>query len=562
MNELSDKNRPQKLEDIFRNNMEEAEMAPSDNLWNRIEHDLDRQEKKYYHKQMVWFQRLAAACVLLLVFAGGYVLYDYQFAHDPIVANANPVEKTNSNKNKLAVTPQLKPGKAKEYTSAPLITEENPWAKAAEQIANERKLAGRKKNSIISDYRAKHIQNNEKQLSQKLVEPETPYLAADNIAAKYSTEAATSAAAKESEVNTQPGLTLNNNYENTNQGRGAKAHSLPGAEVETLPMLALTNLLNASDSLKLEAPVTVATIPQPIIFATAVLELEPEKQKPSRWSFSGKYAPHYFNQHISLGPQNTASTTPAFSNSLVAFNTNTSNIDQALNEYDNNIQSRYSFNTEGIATYKLNQNWAVESGVAYTQNMASTQASFIFSNSQVSARYAKESLAVNGFNDMRDNANLVGVPTTALVAALSGAANANASGIIKTQPYKTEYRYRLIGIPVKINYQANRKKSFYYASAGFLTNLLVQAHILSDSPRVPDLKYAPNADSPFRNWQMAAVASVGKGFWVSKNFSLKAGLEASQYLNTLADNPLYLAGQHRKPYTFGIALSSTYTVSK
>jgi len=556
MNELSDKNRPKKLEEIFRINLEEAEMAPSDNLWNRIEHDLDRQEKKYYQKQMVWFQRLAAACVLLLVFAGGYVLYDHQFEHEQTIATANPIEKPNRNKNKLAVTSQPQPGKAEENTSAPLVTEEKLRTKAAEQITNEQKLAGRKKNNIISDYQAKQIQNGGKQLSQESIKPEMPYLAAENIATQYPTEAA--AATKEGEILTQPGFVWNSNEENTMQVEAKQANAL--LESETLPMLALTNLVNATDSSKLNVPVTLATIPQPVMYATTTIE--PQKQKASRWSFSSKYAPHYFNQHISLGQQNTGSTSPTFNNSLVGSNANASNIDQALNEYDNNIQSDYSFNTEGIATYKLNQNWALESGLAYTQNIASTQASYIFSNSQVSARYAQESFAANDVSEMGKNASLAGVPATALVAALSGAANANASGIVKTQPFSTEYRYRLIGIPVKINYQTNRNKSFYYASVGFLTNLLVQAHILSDSPRVPDLKYAPNADSPFRNWQMAAVASVGKGFWVSKNFSFKAGLEASQYLNTLADNPLYLAGQHRKPYTIGIAVSSTYTVSK
>ena len=560
MEELTDKNRPQKLEEIFRNNMEEAEMAPSDNLWNRIEHDLDKQEKKYYQTKMVWFQRLAAACVLLLLFAGAYVFYDYQIKREPIIATAKPVDAPDGNKNKLTVTPPSNSVAAEEPETSSIVAKNEQPAKASEKVANKLKLARRKKSNDISDYPPKQNQIKEKQQDQRLPEPGTPYLAFDNIAASKELETVTIATSEENEVNTQSGSALPKNHENALLGEGENANVLPKAEVDVLPMLALTNLVNTTDSLKMDAPITIAIKPQPVIYAAA--PSEPGKQKASRWSFSGKYAPHYFNQHISLSQQNTGPANPAFNNSLLASNASTASFDQALSEFDSNIQAGYSFNTEGTATYKLNQKWALESGLAYTQNIASTQSSYIFSNSQVSARYARESLVNNGFNDMHDNAGLVGVPATALIAALSGAANANASGIIKTQPFTTEYRYRLIGIPVKVNYQANRNKSFYYASVGFLTNLLVQAHILSDSPRVPDLKYAPNADSPFRNWQMAAVASVGKGFWLSKNFSFKAGLEASQYLNTLADNPLYLEGQHRKPYTFGVALSSTYTMHK
>jgi hypothetical protein len=98
---------------------------------------------------------------------------------------------------------------------------------------------------------------------------------------------------------------------------------------------------------------------------------------------------------------------------------------------------------------------------------------------------------------------------------------------------------------------------------GMLTNLLVQANILADSDRVPDLKYAPNAgDSPFRNWHFAAVASAGKGFEIAPGLQIKAGLEATQYLTNLTIHPDYLQGKQRKPYTIGLALSSSYTLGR
>jgi hypothetical protein len=83
MNELSDKNRPRKLEDIFREGMEEAEMAPSDLLWSRIERDLHIKEAGLYKKRLVWYQRLAAACVVLVLFAGAYLFFDARQVSQP-----------------------------------------------------------------------------------------------------------------------------------------------------------------------------------------------------------------------------------------------------------------------------------------------------------------------------------------------------------------------------------------------------------------------------------------------------------------------------------------------
>jgi len=552
MNELSDKNRPQKLEDIFRNKMEEAEMAPSDNLWHRIEHDLDVQEKTYYKKQLVWFQRLAAACVILLLFVGGYVFYDHQLDHKPIVA-------TNVSANETGQAQSYpKPDNTQQNSSGPLLAQENQTAKA--KASNQKlKATQSQKNKINPDYPSRQARNSKKQKDGQALEQEPTFLALNDTAARHNV-AQVSTAAQGSGFEVQSAFAASETEQNTTLDEGEEVNAILNKEISMLPLLAITNLgnISAPDSLKIMAPVTIVAKPLPETYAAAAPEAE--KQKTSRWSFSGKYAPHYFNQHITLSQHNTSVSTPVVNNSLSS-TANSSTVNQALEEYDNNIQAGYSFNTEGGAAYKLNQNWALETGLAYTQNIATTTSSYIFSNSQVSARYAQESFA---FTDQDiNNAALVGVPATALIAAISGTANTNGSNVIQTQPFTTQYRYRLIGIPVKINYQTTIKgKSFYYASMGFLTNLLMQAHILSDSPRVPDLKYAANADSPYRNWQMAAVASVGKGFTLSKNFNLKAGLEASQYLNTLADNPLYLAGRHGKPYTLGIAVSSTYTVGK
>jgi hypothetical protein len=233
---------------------------------------------------------------------------------------------------------------------------------------------------------------------------------------------------------------------------------------------------------------------------------------------------------------------------------------QALNEYDNNTSAGFSYNTSVAAGYVLNEHWSLESGLNFTQNVAKSSSSFIFNNTNLAARYNLAAQNLN-LNDNKVNADPIGIlPATALLASLSGQQNVNSATVVQTPTFDTQYRYRLLGIPVRINYQTSQRKSFYFASVGFLTNMLVQAQVLSGSPKVPDLKFQGQTESPFRTWQFAATVSAGKGFRISKAINLRAGLEGTQNLNSLAAHPEYLSGEKGKPYTIGVAFSSSYTL--
>ncbi len=285
---------------------------------------------------------------------------------------------------------------------------------------------------------------------------------------------------------------------------------------------------------------------------------EATKKQTSRWTVSGKYASHYFNQNIALAGNSSPMAGTGQSSFVPPATNASSSFSEAMQEYDKNTMSSYSYNTSLGAAYQLNNHWALETGVAYTQNVATTNSSYVFNNSQ-SGRNFNNGMAPDINND---KSNVVSVPTTALLASLAGPVDANNTGVVKTESFDTQYRYRLIGIPVKVNYKTNGDKSFYYVSGGLLTNFLMQAHILSASPVVPDIKYSAKTESPFNDLQMAGTISVGKGFKITKGFSLKAGLEASKYLTSLAAHPEYLEGKHGKPYTIGIALSSSYSLGK
>lgn len=548
MEELSDKNRPQKLEDIFRVGMKEAEVTPSERLWDRIEQGLEaKNEATYYKKRLIWFQRLAAACVVLVLLAGGYLLYDYQVIAELQVANKEKAPEQETAANIIAGIQSEEKQKPESLTKQPAAAETK--ADAGTLAINNSEIKSGK--YLVSAETKSGTKKQKNKYARTDANPAATNLAA--VDSKLNDELTfLEPILVELEKNNEPGLALMKVPLTGNPAANDLTLQSSKSATKELFTGAIKNISPDSGTHKENTVLTYAAEP-------GVFSAEQEvKTKAVRWSFSGKYASHYFNQNIALAGNQAAAIPSGFQSNSNVLLTNTSNasFSEALNEYDNNTLPSYSFSTAIGAAYQLNQHWALETGIDYTQNVAGTKSSYIFNNAQMATQYNKATLAD------ATSKNFVIVPTTAFAASMSGSLSAGNAGVVKTQTFNTQYRYRLIGIPLKLNYKTAGNKSFYYASVGFLTNLLMQAHILSESSVVPDLKYAPNAESPFRKWQLATVATFGKGFKINRNFQLRAGLEASQYLTSLAAYPQYLEGKHGKPYTIGLSVSSSYSLSK
>jgi hypothetical protein len=570
MKELSDKNRPKKLEDIFREGMEAAEMAPSDLLWSRIDKNLDSKETGYYKERLVWHQRLAAACVVLVLCAGAYLFFDArQHNNPPAIARQESGQAPETG----PAAPQRKA----------LASPPAPVSQPVQRAANNAAVQGGTDAEAPGTQQAiGHLAGTMPVSSRKvvqaghrLIQTTPPNLQPANTAEDAAAGVLPITTALPENINTSDRAgsgfgkistftqTLAGDYELALMKPSWERPTRTGISPDSLAPVFIWPGQGQMAALQDSMPqhkLTLATAPAMVEGKKA------EKDKPgSRWRFGGKYASQYFDQNIALNQTQPAAPANAMvPSSLLPFaSPGASSYADALKEFDKETGSGFSFNTGISAAYQLNKHLDLETGLGYTQNVATTNTSYIFNNAQIGSRYA----AISGSDWSKDaykNAAVVtGIPSTAFLATLAGGATLNHTAVTKTQAFDTQYRYRLLGIPVKLSYQTNRGKSFYFASMGMLSNLLVKANIVSDSDRVPDLQYNPNArDSPFRNWHFAAVASAGKGFEIAQGLQLKAGLEATQYLTNLTINPDYLNGKQRKPYTLGLVLSSSYTFGK
>ena len=72
------------LKEVFRKKLEPLKAAPSDQLWERMELSLDRQEAARHKRHWQLYAQLAAAVLLLLLSAGAWLAYEQLQPQTPL----------------------------------------------------------------------------------------------------------------------------------------------------------------------------------------------------------------------------------------------------------------------------------------------------------------------------------------------------------------------------------------------------------------------------------------------------------------------------------------------
>ncbi len=88
-----------KFEDAFRKAFDNAEQAPSDDVWAGVEHGLNQAETVVMRRRVVFYQRLAAASVLFALLLGGistYYISDLKHQQKMSLSQVNSSESSSS----------------------------------------------------------------------------------------------------------------------------------------------------------------------------------------------------------------------------------------------------------------------------------------------------------------------------------------------------------------------------------------------------------------------------------------------------------------------------------
>jgi hypothetical protein len=549
-----------KLEEEFHSRMHDAEASPSQDLWARIDHELTVQENGLYKKRAGFYRQLAAACITLLLLAGGLGTYFFSGgpASEPQMAAVAPAPATDNSATTL-------PDPAVEESLAGTIaTAENALAQPGSAIAEPATRATAAPGTAPGAMAAATGP-----ISHSKIKINTP--AADAISEPQ----------HDNTTSTSPETA-------TSTITGAE-RSKPGAEVPAVIYKSLRHTIATMSGA--DAKTTAPALARPSLAATAAEQApaadfkmlneqvmararqQEEEQKAialaqnkeatagkkvskdkgeedSRWSLGMAYAPGYFEQNIGIPNQMMMMSAADARQSLMpsgALAMSSVYMDEAREEYAENTDPGFSFGVEAKAGFKLAKKLKLLAGLGFTQNTSRSKSSYVI-----------EQFRGNTFAGGYESKG----PSTIFLPSISSGFASDSLHVAKTSEYNVNYRYRHLTIPVGLQYEGNINNDwFWYGGAGVAANILVQTTILASASDVRDVDYDTGENSPFRKLQWSGNVSAGVGKRLANNLSVTVGPEFRSYFDTLLANPENALAPQGKPYTMGLNLAVNYELS-
>ncbi|GAA4313016.1 outer membrane beta-barrel protein [Nibribacter koreensis] len=550
-----DNKRNRRVEDVFRDGFEGAQVPPPARLWDNLDQALENQELKHYRTQAFWYRSVAAACLLLLLTAGAYLWQQDQSlfgTNEGHLAKAPAAKSTPSEGASGVNQNAINKSGEEESTKESSVFGSNPGKQAKNEMASHQSVE-RTTNSLPS-------RQEDKKQSRPL-SAETGRMA--NSQEKINTGAVT--LGSRGEANPAALAISATNPKADGAGKAAEAairndesSSMASASVmalesfKTNSSLATTKAGTAvsADSLMNTRVATVLYQGEGNNLQMAKVDVEPtpalpeEKKKTTLkgWMVSLSYTPLYAYAPIAVAeaPSREGIRMSAEQQQMYE------QYDQALQEYRESYSPAYSYSAKLGAGYQLNDHWQIETGFLYGHNEATTTHSFLITKAD---------------NVMRINSAVprVNRPEPIVKVAFEPELVNNLEAVTPTERYQTKYKYQQIGVPLRIAYHKSISKVFAFVSGGVNLNLLLNNRIESDNQDVQAKRYHYKDEaSPFRAWQWAAATSAGIGYQVNRKMSLTVAPELTYSFSSA----LKESQTQADPYQVGVSIGGKYRLSK
>ncbi|MCJ8166993.1 outer membrane beta-barrel protein [Pontibacter sp. E15-1] len=534
-----------KLEDEFKNRMHDAEATPSQDLWARIDHHLTVQESSQYKKRMVFYRQLAAACIALLVLAGGAGAYYFSRAPQggpQLATTPAPHANTRSSSERAEAT--LPAHTPPVHTPAAIAaTPEQATAASGPQTRN-RTAAGTAAPGTAAATRHEVVAL--APVASETVSPSSRFrMDAVSEPSGLGNTARASFQRHTSIQRTMEALAERAAFNAGTFYRQAGSSSIPvAAQRADAEFRQQSEVVLARARQQDEAQPAVAYTDEAL---GGIKKSKKEKRdEKSRWSVGMAYAPSYFEQNIGAPNQAMAMSSRQSLMPSVASAADMSAMymDEARQEYDASTDPGFSYGVEAKTGFKLGKKLKLLAGLGFLQNTARSKASYVVQPSQ---------------RNMPFGMNAFSAPATVFLPALSAGPATDSLVVAKRPTYDVEYRYRHLTVPVGLQYEGNIGNDwFWYGGAGVAANILLQSSIISAASDVQSLEYDRNEPSPFRKLQWSGNMSAGVGKRLAGNMSVTLGPEVRSYFTTMLADPGSTQASHGKPYTVGMNMAVNY----
>ncbi|TGE14581.1 hypothetical protein [Hymenobacter elongatus] len=542
------------LEQLFRQKLGEAEVAPRLQLWEQIDHELLIQQNETYRRRLVWHRWAAAACILLFLGAGSW--FTLRQAALPgttaeVAVVTSPAEalrqRTSAAGTSLAsarsshtATPEaderpVAAGSAGAANSGVGSTSQNTRAELASMQAVAGTVTlGRQDPSAGLAASAGYTQELD-------AATRSQSLASGNSAGagrRYTLPVAFSPAASTGSFFDRVAAAASHSYAETI----ARASSFAG-------LMARNGVLATGsgsalpghhpDTLKLALPGAPVIAQSQALAATATAPTQKEQPetlpaRPKRWRLLGSYGASAYNPNMSFASASGAGAPSMPQPTGVGPSTDwrsANTYDKAAQEYRQNLRPGFAQRVALTVSYAATMRWTMSAGLAAAEQRATSQTSYYFLDGRIAS--TPEAVTSNKY------VNLAPPRTPQLRTA--------------------QYRYRTAGIPVSLRYGSAKNGVSLYAKVGAAVHVLLQAHSeLEGAPEATTTYSLTSAGSPYRKVQSSLNGGAGVRYKpATAQWSLAVGPTAEAGLSTLNVDAAQSSSQAR-PYAFGLEASMEF----
>jgi hypothetical protein len=519
------------LEQLFRQKLGEAEVAPRVHLWEQIDHELLVQQNEAYRRRLVWHRWVAAACILLFLGAGSWFTVRQSGLGEPLPgvavtlpgsARANAGAGSGAtraaaagNAESLSRRSGLSAAQLAMAAQAPVEAapgsgpEAGPEPDATLATLLNASSEGEQPGDFFSNGR----------LQTTAHHPSIVAFGGGSAAPGGSFYDRVIGAARSSYSGTHASAT------NWLTALSSQAVTLPGASgtglnaarpdtlkpsLVTLPAMSLAQAPVASPSAEEKRAVAVA--------------------HPKRWRLMGAYGASAYNPNMSFA---SAPATASFSNGIAgpAVSRNNANAyELAAEEYRQNLRPGFAQRVALTVSYVATKHWTLSAGVGAAEQRATSQTSHYFLDGKMPTPPAATA-------SIGQKPNVLAPPPAA-------------------QLRTAQYRYRTAGIPVSVRYGSARNGWSLYAKVGAAVNVLLNTHSeLAGVPEATTSYSLTSPNSPYRKVQSSVNGGAGLRYKpAAAEWSVAVGPTAEAGLSTLNTDAVQVSSQTR-PYALGLEAS-------
>ncbi|UOQ53415.1 hypothetical protein [Hymenobacter cellulosivorans] len=509
------------LEQLFRQKLGEAEVAPRMNLWEQIDHELLVQQNETFRRRLVWHRWVAAACILLFLGAGSWLTM--RQSDRATLAGAVASAPAASAKQHAANTAADAPAGTANPTSDLYLGE----AAAASLAAM---IAGPTEADMASGGSLQTLQPGATATAAPTAR------GADRSANVLRGSGAVSGAYGSASSLSYDGVattTAGSFYDRiVAAARPVGAGGATWLTALNSQKVALAGLTGNSrpDTLKPALP-SAPTMMAAQLPAALQEETKPEAAaRPKRWRLMGGYAASAYNPNMSFAATPAAVTYANSVNGSVAAARTASTYEQAAHEYRQYLRPGFAQRVALTASYAASKHLTVSAGLAVAEQRATSQTSYYFLDGKmpvVEARAASRP-STNDF-------------------------------LTPPQPVKVrtaQYRYRTAGIPVSVRYGSAKPGWSLYAKVGAAVNVLFNTRSeLEGVPEATTSYTLKSVNSPYRKVQGSVNTGGGVRYQPgAASWSVAVGPTAEAGLSTLNTDAVRSNYQAR-PYAVGLEAS-------